>query len=106
MKHPRSMWKFFPKLDVKDLEANNNVLEQIKEPDIENEAEANVLATKSTRSSETPKLDFGKKTATKPPPTLQYGNETMGNSRYPDRPRKLLEEWWKNHIPKPKTKNM
>ena len=28
----------------------------------------------------------------------------MGNSRYLDRPRKTLGEWWKNHIPQPQEK--
>jgi predicted metal-binding protein len=73
----------------------------ISEPNIEDESEAEVPAAKSTRSMEASKLNASKKTATKPPPPLQYDNETIGNTRYPDRPRKPLGEWWKNHIPQP-----
>ena len=73
---------------------------------MEEDAEADVLAVKSTRSEEALKFDHDKKTATKPPPPSKYGNKTMSNSRYPDRPRKPLGEWWKNHIPHPKTKSI
>jgi hypothetical protein len=89
------------KSDEDEMKANGN---DFSEPDEEHhieeeDAEANIPATKSTRSAEATKLDHGKKPATKPPPPSQYGNETMGNSRYPDRARKPLGEWWKNHIP-------
>src|SRR5450631_1333284 len=91
-----------PKSEVEELEASGDVSEPDKEePKIEDESEAEVPAAKSTRSAEASKLDAGKKTATKPPPPPQDGNETIGNSRYPDRPRKPLGAWWKNHIPQP-----
>ena len=79
------------KLDVKELEANGNVFERDEEPDIKDKVEANVLAKQCTCSNEASKLDASKKIATKPPPTLQYGNETMGNFRYPDRAHKRLK---------------
>ena len=82
-----------PKLDMEDLDVSSNVSEQDEEPDMEEDAEADVPAAKSTRSGEVSKLDHGKKIATKPPPPLQYGNKTMDNSRYLDRPRKPLGEW-------------
>ena len=95
------------KSDVDESEAKgDDPLEAHEEPDMEEEedAEANIPATKSTRSAEASKLDYGKKPATKAPPPPQHSNETMGHSRYPDRARKPLGEWWKNHIPPPQDK--
>jgi len=94
------------KSDDDEMEANDNdLLEPDEEHHIEKEdVEANIPATKSTRSAEATKLDHGKKPATKAPPPSQYGNETMGNFRYPDRARKSLGDWWKNHIPPPQDK--
>ena len=51
-----------------------------------------------SHSAEATKLDHGKKLETKAPPTPQYGNETMGNSKFQDRAHKPLGELWKNHI--------
>jgi hypothetical protein len=91
-----------PKSEVEELEARGDVSEPDEEElNIEDESEAEVLAEKSTRSAEASKLNAGKKTTTKPPPPLQYGNETIGNTRNPDRPQKPLGEWWKNHISQP-----
>ena len=90
-----------PELDMEELEANDNVSKPDKEPDIEDEAEANVPAMKSTCRGEASKHDAGKNTATKPPPTPQHGTETMGNSRYPDKTHKPLGDWWKNPITPP-----
>ena len=55
-----------PKMDTEDLVTSNNILEQDKEIDMKEETEADVPATKSTRSNEALKFDVGKKTATKP----------------------------------------
>ena len=55
-----------PKSDVEDLDANNNVSEQDEKPNMEEEAEANVPAAKSTPSGETSKLNTGKKNQTAP----------------------------------------
>ena len=65
-----------PKSDVKNVDVNVNILKH-EEPDIDEDVEADVPATKSTCSNKASKLDFGKKTATKPPLTPQYGNETI-----------------------------
>lgn len=81
-----------PKLDKEDLDANGNVLEQDQKHDMEEDSKADILAAKSTRSGEASKFDHGKKTATKPPSPPQDGNETLGISRYRDRPHKLLGE--------------
>ena len=56
---------------------------------------------RTTRIAEASKLSYHRKPATKVPQPPQYDNETMGNSRYPDRTRKLPGEWWKNHIQPP-----
>ena len=93
-----------PKSDVDDSDVSGNVLEPNEEPNMDEDAEANVPAAKSTCSGEASKLDHGKKTVTKPPSPPQYGNKTMGNFRYPDRPCKPLGEWWKNHILQPQNK--
>jgi hypothetical protein len=91
-----------PKSEVEELDASGDVSElDEEEPNIEDEKEAEVPAAESTRSAEASKLNAGKKTANKPPPPPQYGNETIGNTRYPNRPRKPLGEWWKNHILQP-----
>ena len=83
-----------PKLEVEELKASGDASEpDEEEPSIEIKSEAEVLTAKSTCSSEAPKLNTGKKTATKPTRLPQYGNETIGNIRYPDRPRNPLGEW-------------
>ena len=94
------------KSDVDELEVDgDDSLEVYEEPDIKDEdAEANILATKSTCNAKASKLDHREKTVTKSPPPPQYGNETMGHSRYSDRARKPLGEWWKNHILRPQNK--
>ena len=83
-----------PKSDMDELEVNNyNPLEVVEEPNIEeDEAKATVEATKFIRSGEASKLGHGKNLAIKAPPTPQYDNETVGNSRYLDRACKLLRE--------------
>lgn len=69
------------KLEEEELEANDNVLEADEEFDVEEKAEANLPAMKSICSGEASKFETGKKIATiPPPPTLQYGNKTMGSS--------------------------
>ena len=95
------------KLDVDVSKVDGgNLLEAHEEPviDLEEDAQANNPATKSTRSAEASNLDHGKKPATKATPPPQYGNETMRHSRYPDRAGKPLGEWWKNDIPPPQDK--
>jgi hypothetical protein len=83
--------------DVDELEANgNNLLKPDKKP--------HIPATKSIRSKKAIKIDHGKKPATKAPPTPQYSNEAMGNSRSLDRARKPFVEWWENHILPPQDK--
>ena len=82
--------KISPKSDVENLEVSDNVSEQDEERGMEEETELDISAAKSTRSRETLKFDYGKKTATKPPPTPQYDNKIMDNSTYLDRPRKPL----------------
>jgi hypothetical protein len=92
------------KSEADESEANgDDPSEEVnEEPDIEeDDAEANIPPTTSTRSTEASKLNHGKKPATKATLPPQYGKETMGHSRYPDRARKPLGEWWKNHIPPP-----
>ena len=93
-----------PKLDVEELEANDNDSKPDKEPNIENEVEADVPATKSTHNNKARKIDVIKKTATKPPSTAQCDNETMDNYRCTNRTRKPLGKWWKAHIPFPQDK--
>ena len=85
------------------MEASGDVLKpDEEEPNHEDESKAKLSFAKSTRTMKTSKLNAGNKTATKSPSPPQHDNETIGNSRYPDRPRKLLGKWWKNHIPQPK----
>ena len=78
-KHPRLKVDISPKSDVEELEASNNMSEPNEKPNIEEEAEANVLATKSIQSAKASKLDTNKKNITKLPPTPQFCNETMNN---------------------------
>ena len=78
------------KLDLDESQTNsNNFLEADK---------ANISSTKSTCVEEASEFDYSKKPATKTPPPPQYSNETMGNSKYLDRTRKPVREWWQNHI--------
>ena len=66
---------------------NGDVSEPDEEPNMEDQTEAKVPATKSAHSAEATKLNHGKRRVIKPPPPHQYGNETMSNFRFPDRPR-------------------
>ena len=50
-----------PKLDVGDLNVSSNVSEQDDKHDIEEDAEADISAAKTTRSGEASKLDYDKK---------------------------------------------
>ena len=59
----------FSKSDIEELEANGYISEPNEEPDIDEEADANVPATKYICNGDASKLDANKKIATKPPPT-------------------------------------
>ena len=85
--------KVFPKSIVEEVDTNGNASKPNEVPDKENKAEANVLPTKSTHRGKHQNLTPEKKNASKPTLTLQHGNETMGNSRYPDMVRKSFGKW-------------